>query len=64
MRQLRGERRTVDGAVEELRTMLMQSVTERTRLAGVLAMRFDAYPPPCHLGTNLDERRVTGADSL
>ena len=34
VRQLRGERRTVDDAVEELRTMLMQSVAERTRLAG------------------------------
>ncbi len=39
VRQLRGERRTVDEAVEELRTMLMQSVAERTRLAGALAGR-------------------------
>ena len=37
VRQLRGERRTVDEAVEELRTMLMQSVAERTRLAGVFS---------------------------
>ena len=31
---LAAERRAVDAAVEELRTMLMQSVAERTRLAG------------------------------
>ena len=37
VRQLRGERRTVDEAVEELRMMLMQSVAERTRLAGARA---------------------------
>ncbi len=43
MRQLRGERRTVDEAVEELRTMLMQSVAERTRLAGVLLIWSHVY---------------------
>lgn len=31
---LRAERHAVDAAVEELRTMLMQSVGERSRLAG------------------------------
>ena len=32
--QLRAERGTVDSAVEEMRLMLMQSVGERSRLAG------------------------------
>lgn len=31
---LAAERQAVDAAVEELRTMLMQSVAERSRLAG------------------------------
>ncbi len=34
---LRSERHEVDKAVEELRTMLMQSVSERSRLAGEAA---------------------------
>lgn len=50
---LRAERHAVDAAVEELRTMLMQSVAERTRLAAEaetaeqrIATAEQVHPPP------------------